>query len=222
MLLFLLIDNEQKMSRTIAYLRISTEKQDLDNQRLSIMDYAHVKNIKIDEFLKIQASSKLSESKRMIDTLFEKLQTGDILIVSELSRLGRSLGQIIQIIDKLLKNKIKFLALKENIILDGKQSIQSKVMVAMFGLFAEIERDLISERTKQALTAAKQKGKILGRPKGLLGKSRLNGKEEEIKMLLGKKVSKSSIAKIMDISRTALFCFIRSRNLETKQRLIKN
>ena len=120
------------MPRTIAYLRISTEKQDLDNQRLSIMDYTHVKNIKIDEFLKIQASSKLSESKRMIDTLFEKLQTRDILIVSELSRLGRNLGQIIQIIDKLLKNEIKFLALKENIILDEKQNIQNKVMVAMF------------------------------------------------------------------------------------------
>jgi len=202
------------MSKIIGYLRISTNKQELDNQRLSIMDYAHSKNITVDEFLQIQASSKLSVAKRMIDVLFEKLNEGDTLIVSELSRLGRSLGQVIQIIDKLIKHKIKFLALKENIILDGKQSIQSKVMVTMFGLFAEIERDLISIRTKQALAVAKQKGKILGRPKGSLGKSQLDGKEEEITMLLGKKVSKASIARIMGISRTALFSFIQNRGLE--------
>ena len=103
--------------------------------------------------------------------------------------------------------------MKENILLDGKQSIQNKVMVAMFGLFAEIERDLISERTKQGLAAARAKGKLLGRPKGSLGKSRLDGKEEEIKMLLSKGVSKTSIAKIMDISRTALLSFMKSRKL---------
>ena len=133
--------------------------------------------------------------------------------MSELSRLGRSVGQVIQIVDDLIKHQIKFIAIKENIHLDGKQDIQSKVMVTMFGLFAEIERDLISERTCEGLAAARAKGRVLGRPKGSHGASRLDGKEGEIQMLLAKKVSKASIAKILDVSRSALLYFISSREL---------
>ena len=108
--------------------------------------------------------------------------------------------------------------MKGNIVLNdnGKQDMQTKVMIAMFGLFAEIERDLIFKRAKQGLAVAKAKGKLLGRPKGSLEKSKLDGREEEIKTLLLKTVSKSSIAKIMGISRTALYEFIKSRKLETK------
>ena len=86
-------------------------------------------------------------------------------------------------------------------------------MIAMFGLFAEVERDLISERTKEGLAAPKAKGKRLGRPKGALGKSKLDGKEEDIRMLLGKEVSKASIAKILDVSRSALYHFIETRKI---------
>ena len=135
------------------------------------------------------------------------------MLVSELSRLGRSVGQVIQIVDELVKNQIRFIAIKENIHLDGKQDIQSKVMVTMFSLFAEIERDLISERTREGLIAARAKGRVLGRPKGSHGNSRLDGKENEIQMLLCKKVSKTSIAKILDVSRSALLYFISSRQL---------
>ena len=212
----ILLDNKEKMHKYIAYLRVSTEKQDLDSQRLSIMDYAHVKNIKIEKFIQAQASSRLSDIRRKIDVLYENLEAGDTLIVSELSRLGRSLGQIIQIIDRLIKKEINFVALKENIVLNGKHDMQSKVMVTMFGLFAEIERDLISERTKQALAAARAKGKLLGRPKGSIGKSKLDGKEEEIRLFLSKGASRTSVAKIMDISRTALYSFVDSRKLATK------
>ena len=91
--------------------------------------------------------------------------------------------------------------------------MQTKVMIALFGLFAEVERDLISERTREGLAAAKAQGKLLGRPKGSLGQSRLDGKETEIQTLMDKKVSKASIAKIMGISRTALYNFIRTRDL---------
>ena len=87
---------------------------------------------------------------------------------------------------------------------DGKQDLRTKVMIALFGLFAEVERDLISERTKEGLAAAKAKGKRLGRPKGALGTSRLDGKEQDIRALLGKDVSKASIAKILDVSRRPL------------------
>ncbi len=125
------------------------------------------------------------------------------LIVSELSRLGRSLGQIIEIVDSLVKKGIDFVAINENISFKGKQDMQTKVMITMFGLFAEIECDLISERTKEVL--AKASGKFLGRPKGQLSKSKLDGKEAEIKDYLAKGVAKSSIAKIMDVSRTNVY-----------------
>ena len=134
-------------------------------------------------------------------------------MVSELSRLGRSVGQIIQIIDHLITNQIRFVAIKENIDLSGRQDIQTKVMVTMFGLFAEIERDLISERTKEGIAAARAKGKIIGRPKGTLGRSKLDGKDVEIRLLLEKEVGIASIAKIVGVSRTALRHFIRTRKL---------
>jgi DNA invertase Pin-like site-specific DNA recombinase len=199
--------------KTVAYLRISTGGQDLNNQRLAILDYAHRHRLQVDEFMEVQASSRKSLKQRGIDGLFAGMQSGDLMLVSELSRLGRSVGQVIQIVDDLVKYKIRFIAIKENIHLDGRQDIQSKVMVTMFSLFAEIERDLISERTREGLVAARAKGRIPGRPKGSRGQSRLDGREAEIRMLLGKKVSKAAIAKIMDVSRSTMLHFVRSREL---------
>ena len=133
-----------------------------------------------------------------------------------MSRLGRSLSQVIQIVEALVRRKIRFIAIKEGIEFDGKQDLPTKVMIALFGLFAEVERDLISERTKEGLGAARAKGRRLGRPKGALGKSKLDGKQEEIRILLQKEVSKASIAKIVGVSKTALHHFINSRKLDPK------
>ena len=115
--------------------------------------------------------------------------------------------------DALVKQHVRLMAIKEGIRLDGKQDLQSKVMVTLFGLFAEIERDLISMRTKEGLAAARASGTRLGRPKGKLGQSKLNGKEEEIQRLLNLQVSKSSIAKITGVDRSTLYHFIRTRQL---------
>jgi DNA invertase Pin-like site-specific DNA recombinase len=199
--------------KTIAYLRVSKDSQDVANQKLAIHDYAYKNNFKIDQFIEITVSSRKNNRERGINSLIDQLNISDRLIVSEISRLGRSVGQIIQIIDLLIKKKISFVAIKESIELNGKQNLQNKVMVTMFGLFAEIERDLISERTKQGLAVARANGKQLGRPKGTF-KSRLDGREKEIQSLLEKKVPKASVAKIMEISKTALRSFIKSRNLE--------
>lgn len=199
--------------RTIAYLRISTATQDLDNQRLTVLDYAHRHRIQIDEFVTVQISSRKEERERGISPLLERLQPEDVLLVSELSRLGRSVGQILIWVDRLIKKQIRLVTIKEGIELFGMQDIRTKVMVTLFGLFAEIERDLISTRTKEGMVTARAKGKRIGRPKGVLGKSKLSGKEADIRLLLQKKVSKSSIAKIKGVSRTALEHFIRSRRL---------
>ena len=203
--------------KVLAYLRISTDKQDLDTQRLTILEYAHTHKLKIKKFIEVQTSSRSSFKERMLDELLANLTAGDTLIVSELSRLGRSLGQVIKIVDELVKKHVQLIAIKENTTLDGKQTMQNKVTVTvtLFALFAEIERDLISERTKQGLLAARAKGKLLGRPKGTIGKSKLDGREEEIKKLLKLKVSQTSIAKIMEVSRPALLNFIKTRKLIT-------
>lgn len=183
-----------RKTKIIAYLRISTEQQDLNTQKLELHEYAHKHNLKIDQFIETEISSRKNLNERKINFLLDKLQRGDLLIVSELSRLGRSVGQVIQIIDSLIKNQIKFIAIKEAIKVDGKHDIQTKTMITLFSLFAEIERDLISARTKQGLIAAKKKGKLLGRPKGS-GKSKLDQFKIEIEALLKNGSSKTFIAK---------------------------
>ena len=199
--------------KTVAYLRVSTGSQDLATQKLAILDFTQKRRFTVDEFIESKISSRKSPTERRIEEMLGTLQSGDRLLVSELSRLGRSLGQVLQIVATLIERKIRFIAIKEAIEVEGKQDLRTKVMIALFGLFAEVERDLISERTKEGLAAAKAKGKLLGRPKGALGKSKLDGKEEDIRMLLGKEVSKASIAKILDVSRSALYHFIETRKI---------
>jgi DNA invertase Pin-like site-specific DNA recombinase len=199
--------------KTLAYLRISTDSQDLNAQKLAILNFAQREGIVVDAFIETTASAGKPQKARRLDELMAQFDRGDRLVVSELSRLGRSLGQVIEIVDTLVKRKIAFIAVKENIRFEGKQNMQTKVMVALFALFAEVERDLISERTKEGLAKARASGKKLGRPKGALGKSRLNGKEEEIQELLEKDVSKTAIAKIIGVSRTTLYHFIQTRHL---------
>ena len=198
---------------TVAYLRVSTGGQDLDTQRLAILDYAHRKGLMVDAFIETQMSSRRAEHTPHLNNVLEQLQAGDAILVSELSRLGRSVGHIIQIVDRLIKTQVRFVAIKEHIELDGRHDMQTKVMTTLFGLFAEIERDLISERTKEGLAVARAKGRMPGRPKGVLGTSKLTGHEEEIQMLLGKHVSKASIAKIMGVSRGTLLHFIHTRRI---------
>src|SRR3954454_15335852 len=202
--------------KTVAYLRISTGSQDLANQKLAILDYARRERFAIDRFVEAQASSRKGRDQRRVEELLGEMAAGDRLVVSELSRLGRSLGQVIQLVDELVKRKVRFIAIKEAIRFEGKQDMQTKVMVALFGLFAEVERDLISERTKEGLVAARARVRLLGRPKGSQGRSKLDGKEGEIQMLLEKQVSKASIAKIVGVYATNLRHFIGTRKLNPK------
>ena len=157
---------------TIAYLRVSTEGQDLDQQRLAVLDYAQKNRITVDEFVETQRSSQHVTQRAKLIERIEALQAGDRVIVSELSRFGRSLGQILQIIDCLIQKEVHLVAIKEAIRFEGRQNLQTKAMIALFGLFAEIERDLIAERTKEGLALAKARGKRLGRPKGARSKSK--------------------------------------------------
>ena len=138
--------------KSVAYLRVSTAQQDVRSQRLAILEYARKHDFRIDDFIEAIASGQASEKRRRLDELMNVLQRGDRLVVSELSRLGRSLGQIVAILDALAKAGVAFVAMKENIRIEGQRDIQTKVMTTLFALFAEVERDLISERpTKGAM-----------------------------------------------------------------------
>jgi DNA invertase Pin-like site-specific DNA recombinase len=118
--------------KTIAYLRVSKDTQDVRNQKLAILEFAQKESIKVDHFMEITVSSRKSQKERRINLLLEQLTPGDTLIVSELSRMGRSVAEIITTIDTLITKKILLLSVKESIRLDGEQSLQSKVMVTMF------------------------------------------------------------------------------------------
>jgi DNA invertase Pin-like site-specific DNA recombinase len=204
--------------KTLAYVRVSTGGQDLGQQKLAILDYARQRHFRISDFVETHSSTLRLTQKEHLLQVVEALRKGDRLLVSELSRLGRSLGQILQIVERLIQQGVGLVSIKEGIVFEGKQTMQTKAMIALFGLFAEVERDLIAERTKEGLAAARAKGKRLGRPKGALGKSRLDGKEQEIRLLLQKRVSKTSLARIMDVSPTTLHHFVQTRNLQPQKR----
>lgn len=201
------------MGETIGYIRVSTDRQTVDNQRLAILDYCHRNQFQVDDWIDVNMSSRRTPAQRRIDELLERLKEGDRLIVTELSRLARSVGQIAVTVSTLLKKKVRFISIKESISLNGGQDMQAKVMITMFSLFSEIERDLISERTKEGLKRARAEGKLLGRPKGTIGKSKLDGKEDEIKRFLKGGINKTNIARYLKVSWSTLENFIKTRKL---------
>ena len=161
---------------------MSTGQQDVGARR---------QGLRIDEFIEATASTRADAKRRRLDQLMGSLEPGDRLVVSELSRLGRSLGEVVSLLDAIAKASVAFVAVKENIRFEGRQDLQTKVMTT---LFAEIERELISERTREGLARARASGKTLGRPKGSPDVSRLAGREDEIWRFLSLGVPKTSIA----------------------------
>ena len=200
--------------KTIAYLRVSTAQQDAGGQRLAILEHARKHGFRVDDFVGATARGHASAKHRRLDELIGTLKRGDRLVVSELSRLGRSLGQVVAVLDGLAKAGVAFIAIKENMRVKGKQDIQTKVMTTLFALFAEVERDLISERTREGLARARASGKTLGHAKGSLGVSRLDEKEDEICQFIDLGVSRTAIAKITGVSRSTLYNFMAPRGLK--------
>lgn len=149
---------------TIAYLRISTEKQNLANQKEEIRRFAENRNLIIHQWVTEVVSGKKNEKERKLGALLKKLRQGDILIVTELSRLSRTLTEIMTIMGQCLEKKITLYSTKDSYAFDD--SINSKVLCFAFGLVAEIERNLISMRTKEALALKRAEGVVLGRRKG--------------------------------------------------------
>ncbi len=194
------------------YVRVSTSAQDIEKQRYEILNYALTRNLKVDEIVEEVVSGKSPYKERALGRLLEKVKKNDMLIVTEFSRLGRKLMEVMEILHQLMQGHVKLYITKGN--LELGDNIQSKVLAFAFGLAAEIERELISARTKEALAKLKAENKPVGRPKGSLSKSKLDGKESEIDRYLSKKISITSICKLLEVAPSTFYSFCQSRGID--------
>lgn len=193
------------------YIRVSSDKQTVENQRFEINNYCKRENLVIDGWIEETISGTKAYNKRELGKLLDKVKKEDLIICAELSRLGRNLFMIMEILNICMTKECRVWTIKDNYRLGD--DIQSKVLAFAFGLSAEIERNLISQRTKEALARKKAEGVILGRPKGKKSsqeKYKLFGKEVLIQELLKNKVSKRQIAKICKVDRNTLDRYIKT------------
>lgn len=189
------------------YIRVSSDKQTVENQRFEINNFAKANNITIDGWIEETISGTKNYDKRELGRLLKKVKKDDLIICAELSRLGRNLFMIMEILHICMNKECRVWTIKDNYRLGD--DIQSKVLAFAFGLSAEIERDLISQRTKEALARKKAEGVVLGRPKGRKSSHvKLSGKEETIRELLTQNVPKTQIAKIFKVDRMTVAKFI--------------
>lgn len=192
------------------YIRVSSDKQTVENQRFEINCFCARENIKIDGWIEETISGTKAYNKRELGKLLKKVKKDDLIICAELSRLGRNLFMIMEILNICMNKECKIWTIKDNYRLG--EDIQSKVLAFAFGLSAEIERNLISQRTKEALARKKAEGVVLGRPKGRkssIEKYKLHGKEILIRELMNAGISKRKIAKLCKVDRNTLDRFIK-------------
>ncbi len=194
------------------YIRVSTDKQTTENQRFEILKFADEKKLAVDSWIEETISSTKKLDERKLGALVQQMGKDDVLLVTELSRLGRSIMEVMGILNVLMEKQVKVFTAKERYELGN--NINSKVLAFAFSLSAEIERSMISSRTKEALARRKSEGKQLGRPKGRLSTTvKLTGKDEVIKELLSKKISEAAIARILEVNRITLRNYVNSRGL---------
>jgi len=192
------------------YIRVSSDKQTVENQRFEISNFCEKNSLTIDVWVEETISGMTKVENRKLGKLLKKMKKGDVLICSELSRLGRNLLMIMGVLNECMNRDIQVWTIKDNYRLGS--DISSKVLAFAFGLSAEIERNLISQRTREALARKKAEGVVLGRPKGSKSaKTKLTGQEKRIKELLDKRVSYSAIGRILGVHRLTVSSFVRER-----------
>ena len=201
------------MAKTVAYLRVSTDKQDLNYQKLELLEYARRHELHINEFIEVAMSSRQTSKQRRIDELLTQLADSDTLIVTELSRLGRSTAEVVALVNKLLQRNIRIIVIKQRLDI-AQHDMQSKIIVTLFSLFAELERDLVSLRTREALAARKSQGVKLGKPKGTIQASQFDKDRTRIKELLSLGLSVRKIARLLGYkNHIGLNTYVKKREL---------
>ena len=195
------------------YIRVSTDKQTVENQRFEIENYCKERGLMVASWIEETISGTKKIDERKLGRLLSKVKKDDIIICAEMSRLGRNMFMIMSILNYCMEHEIKVWTIKDNYRLGD--DLTSKVLAFAFGLSAEIERNLISQRTKEALARKKSEGIVLGRPKGRKSSHyKLTGKEKKIRELREKGLSKTKIAKIMDVHRNTLTTYMQKNNIE--------
>ncbi len=197
--------------RNIAYLRVSTAEQDLEKNKTDILFMANEKDLGRVEFVEETVSGRVSWKNRKIAQILEELKEGDNLLVSEISRIGRSMLEIMEVLSIAMQKKVNVYAVKGSWQLDN--SLQSKIMAMVFSMAAEIERDLISQRTREALRVLKAQGQQLGRPKGP-GKSKLDAFRPEIEALLNNGSTQKFIAQRYGTTEANLHNWLKRQGLK--------
>jgi DNA invertase Pin-like site-specific DNA recombinase len=183
--------------KAIGYIRVSTDQQDLEKQKHLLLQYAHTQQLLVDEFIQAEVSSQKSTKERRIDELLAKLEGGDVLLVAELSRLGRNMLQTLNIVNELSERGVKLAFVRQPEL--STLGPHTKLLLAIYSYFAETEREFISIRTKQGLAAAKAKGKQLGRPKGSRNRDRvLDPYREQILEYLQMGLNLAAVMKIIN------------------------
>jgi DNA invertase Pin-like site-specific DNA recombinase len=195
------------------YVRVSTDKQTVENQHYEIEKFCKNNKLCIERWIEETIGGNVTPDKRRLGVLLHGIKMGDLIICSELSRLGRSLFMIMNILSYCLTAGVKIWTIKDNYRLGD--DIQSKVLAFAFGLSAEIERNLISLRTKEALARRKAEGKVLGRRPGRAVSVKLTGHENEIKMMLHKGLSKVEIGRCFGVHRQTVGIFVKERLIYT-------
>lgn len=196
-----------------AYLRVSTDQQDVDNQRHGILEYANKNNITGLQFLEDTASGKKHwHDRKSGELLRQTMQAGDVVIFSEVSRMARSTLQVLEILEYAATNDLQVHIAKQNMKFDD--SLNARITATVLGLAAEIEREFTSMRTKEALAKRKAAGVKLGRPKGKAKRVKLDQHEKEIKEYLHKGISKRSIAKLLDCAPSTLYDWLARNGLK--------
>lgn len=192
------------------YIRVSTDRQTVENQRFEIKRFCKENNLQVDKWISETISGVKEVNKRRLDKLLKGAKKNDIIICSEISRLGRSLFMIMSILNRCMEIGAKVWTVKDNYRLGD--DITSKVLAFAFGISAEIERKLISQRTKEALARKKAEGVRLGRPSGP-GKRILDGKEKQIKAMLAAGLTKVQVSKVYGIHISTLHEFLTVKKL---------
>ena len=194
------------------YIRVSTDKQTVENQRFEINCFCSQQQMIVERWIEETVSGTKEIEQRKLGKLLKKMKKEDVLICSELSRLGRNLLMIMAVLNYCMNKDIKVWTIKDNYRLGN--DINSKVLAFAFGLAAEIERNLISQRTKEALARKRAEGVILGRPKGRKSSTtKLTGQELQIKKLMDKKISYSGIARILNVHRLTVSSFVKRNSI---------
>lgn len=197
--------------KIFAYLRVSTDAQDTENQKHGIKQYALEKGFENVEYVSDSVSSKIEWRERKLGEMVKTSITGDIIIFSEISRMARSTLQVLEILRDCANKSVEVHIVKTKMIIDN--SIQSKAMVLVYGLVAEMEKDFISVRTKEALARKKAEGVILGRPKGRPKQSKLDKEKDKIAELRKAKIGVSDIARLVGASRATVHSWLRENKL---------